>query len=62
MNHEVKTIPDMLVKTRGNMSEVSRALGVTRATVYKYANDRDAKHHAIVNGIFMASQGKRGRE
>ena len=62
MTYDIKTIPDLLVTTRGNMSEVSKILGVHRTTVCKYARDRDAKHHAIINGVFMAAQGKRGRE
>ncbi|HEI8866106.1 TPA: protein ninH [Serratia odorifera] len=62
MTSEIKTIPDMLVETRGNMAEVARRLGINRSTVYKYAYDRTAQLHVVVNGVFMAAIGRRGKE
>lgn len=50
---EVKTIPEMLIKTRGNISELTRQLKVNRATVRKYAKDFKAERHAIINGRLM---------
>lgn len=50
---EIQTIPELLVKTRGNQTAVSRILGVDRITVAKYARDRDATEHAVVNGTLM---------
>ncbi len=35
MQAEITTIPELLIKTHGNMAEVSRYLGCYRATVKK---------------------------
>ncbi|MFQ6245288.1 helix-turn-helix domain-containing protein [Yersinia enterocolitica] len=61
MNVEIRTIPEMLIDTRGNMSALAKMLGINRATVKKYHRDKEAKYHAIVNGIFMASHGDSGK-
>lgn len=50
MKTEITTIPELLIRTYGNMSEVSRYLGCYRATVKKYATDVNAKKHAVING------------
>lgn len=61
MNAEIRTIPDMLVDTYGNQSELARRLHINRETITKYLNDWGAKHHAIVNGVFMSSRGESGK-
>lgn len=50
MTHTVKTIPDMLIETYGNQTEVVR----------RYLYDKEARYHAIVNGVLMIHQGGRG--
>lgn len=61
MNAEIRTIPDMLVDTYGNQSELARRLHINRETISKYLNDKEAKHHAIVNGVFMTARGDCGK-
>lgn len=56
----LQTIPQMLVKTRGNMSEVARLLDCQHQTVAVYARDKEAKDHAIVNGVLMTASKKKG--
>lgn len=41
------TILDMLIKHRGNQSEVARVLNVNRTTVRKYARDLSGEHHIV---------------
>ncbi|QZA70480.1 DNA binding protein [Erwinia phage AH03] len=53
--YDVKTIPDLLVDTFGNQSELARRLGINRATLRKFIKDKDGKQHAIVNGVFMSA-------
>lgn len=53
MNITVQTIPELLVKTRGNQSEVALQIGVTRTTVKKYSRDTQAKYHIIKDGRLM---------
>ncbi|NUU68446.1 protein ninH [Enterobacteriaceae bacterium BIT-l23] len=55
------TIPELLISTRGSMKAVAERLGCDRATVRKYARDREAQSHAVVNGKLMAVFGKRGK-
>lgn len=43
MTFSVKTIPDMLVETYGNQTEVARRLKCSRGTVRKYVDDKDGK-------------------
>ncbi|EDI2301904.1 TPA: protein ninH, partial [Pseudomonas aeruginosa] len=45
MTFSVKTIPDMLVETYGNQTEVARRLKCSRGTVRKYVDDKDGKMH-----------------
>ncbi|EBV1536608.1 protein ninH [Salmonella enterica subsp. enterica serovar Chester] len=60
MTHTVKTIPDMLIETYGNQTEVARRLSYHRNTVRRYLFDKEARYHAIVNGVLMIHQGGRG--
>ncbi|EMG9442869.1 protein ninH [Escherichia coli] len=57
MNVTIQTIPEFLIRARGNMTEVARMLNCNRATVRKYACDKEGKRHAIVNGILMVHRG-----
>ncbi|UZQ12262.1 protein ninH [Escherichia coli] len=41
----------------GNQTEVARILNCNRATVRKYIDDKDAKKHAVVNGVLMVHRG-----
>jgi transposase-like protein len=61
MTMEVKTIPKMLVNTRGNLSELARQLDVNRSTVMKYARDFKAERHAVINGHLMVKTSKKTR-
>ncbi|EJW0402386.1 Rha family transcriptional regulator [Escherichia coli] len=56
-----KTIPELLIQTRGNQTEVARMLSCARGTVLKYNRDSKGERHVIVNGVLMVKQGKRGR-
>lgn len=60
MNTQLTSIPEMLVKTRGNMSEVARAFNIHRLTVKRYARDYKCSLHVVVNGVLMVAQGNRG--
>lgn len=55
-----QTIPDLLVTTRGNMSEVARKLQCQRQTVAIYARDFKAERHCVVNGILMTKTKQKG--
>lgn len=57
---DIQTIPEMLIKTRGNQTEVARMLKSSRGTIRKYVNDRKAQRHAIVNGTLMIFRGELG--
>ncbi|EGQ5385871.1 protein ninH [Escherichia coli] len=57
MNVKIQTIPELLVMVRGNQTEVARTLNCSRNTVRKYIDDKDAKKHAIVNGVLMVHRG-----
>lgn len=61
MTPSIKTIPDILVEVRGNQSEAARRLSCHRDTVKRYLHDKEAQHHAIVNGVLMVHQGGRGK-
>jgi|GEM_PF-532129 len=60
MTPQLTSIPQMLIKTRGNMSELSKVFGVTRHTIRRYARDFECKAHVVINGVLMVSQGNRG--
>ncbi|CAG9429040.1 hypothetical protein NVI2019_PEGOAJLN_02960 [Providencia alcalifaciens] len=55
MKAEITTIPELLIKTYGNMAEVSRYLGCYRATVKKYSKDINAEGHVVINGRLMTT-------
>ncbi|QGU87061.1 protein ninH [Erwinia sorbitola] len=57
---DIQTIPELLIKTRGNQTEVARMLKSSRGTIKKYAGDRKAQRHAIVNGTLMIFRGEQG--
>ncbi|WP_105476133.1 protein ninH [Escherichia coli] len=57
MNATIQTIPELLIQTRGNQTEVARILNCNRATVRKYIGDKEGKRHAIVNGVLMVHRG-----
>jgi hypothetical protein len=61
MTFSIKTIPELLIETRGNQTEVARRMTCSRGTVLKYSRDTKGERHAIVNGVLMVMQGKRGR-
>ncbi|WP_272516562.1 hypothetical protein [Providencia sp. PROV209] len=61
MKAEITTIPELLIKTYGNMAEVSRCLGCYRATVKKYSTDVKAENHAVINGRLMTMYKTRER-
>ncbi|WP_316375015.1 protein ninH [Enterobacter hormaechei] len=61
MTLAIKTIPEMLIETYGNQTEVARQLSCDRSTVKRYSRDNECKHHAIVNGVLMVHQGSRGK-
>ncbi|HAO9386630.1 protein ninH [Escherichia coli] len=61
MNATIQTIPELLIQTRGNQTEVARMLSRARGTVLKYNRDSKGERHVIVNGVLMVKQGKRGR-
>ncbi|EQC3939135.1 protein ninH [Escherichia coli] len=54
-------VPELLIQTRGNHTEVARMLSCARGTVLKYNRDSKGERHVIVNGVLMVKQGKRGR-
>ncbi|AAP16203.1 protein ninH [Escherichia coli O28ac] len=63
MSVKIQTIPELLIQTRGNMTEVSRMLNCNRATVRKYAEDKEGKGHAIVDGVLIVHRGwDRGKD
>ncbi|EDG2749930.1 protein ninH, partial [Salmonella enterica] len=47
-------------ETYGNQTEVARRLSCHRNTVRRYLYDKEARYHAIVNGVLMIHQGGRG--
>ena len=61
MNATIQTIPELLIQTRGNQTEVARMLSCARGTVLKYNRDSKGERHVIVNGVLMVKQGKRCR-
>lgn len=61
MNIATQTIPELLVKTRGNQTEVARQLDCNRGTVAKYIYDKDATQHVIVNGRLMVDASGKGQ-
>ncbi|WNN42816.1 protein ninH [Winslowiella toletana] len=60
MNVNIQTIPELLIKTRGNQTELARILKSNRTTIRKYHRDKKARFHAIVNGVLMVHRGAWG--
>jgi len=62
----ISSIPELLVKTRGNMSEAARILKVGRESVRPYARDFNCQSHIVFNGVLMiahgSQKGKRGAD
>ena len=55
MIHTVTTIPQMLISTYGNQTEVAKRLKCNRNTVRKYVDDKTRRFHSVVNGVLMVS-------
>lgn len=47
------SIPELLVDTRGNKSELARRLGVGLKTLDFYLDDKEMKRHCVLNGYLM---------
>lgn len=58
---EVTTIPEMLIETRGNQSEVARRLDTRRETVRKYVYDYTGAYHVVVKGRLYTRRGGYGK-
>ena len=61
MNATIQTIPELLIQTRGNQTEVAMMLSCARGTVLKYNRDSKGERHAIANALLMVTPGKKGR-
>lgn len=55
MQAEITTIPELLIKARGNQTQVSRWINCNRGTVGKYVTDVKAESHVIINGRLMVT-------
>lgn len=53
MQAEITTIPELLIKARGNQTKVAGWISASRNTVKKYAFDVKAEKHIIVNNQLM---------
>ncbi|EMZ5446372.1 protein ninH [Providencia stuartii] len=53
MQAEITTIPELLIKARGNQTRVAGWISASRNTVKKYAFDVKAEKHIIVNNQLM---------
>ncbi|WP_346827275.1 protein ninH [Serratia inhibens] len=58
---KTQTIPELLVTTRGNMTELGRQLQCRRETIREYVRDFKAERHCIVNGVLMTKTKQKGR-
>jgi hypothetical protein len=54
MNATIQTIPELLIQTRDNQTEVARMLSCARGTVLKY--NRDSKGERFVGRYLQFSQ------
>ncbi len=61
MNATIQTIPELLIQTRGNQTEVARMLSCARGTVLKYNRDSKGERHVIVNGVPDGQTGQEGK-
>lgn len=55
MQVEITTIPELLIKARGNQTKVSRWINCNRGTAGKYVTDVKAESHVIINGRLMVT-------
>lgn len=53
MQAEITTIPELMIKHYGNMTEVGRLIGANRVTIRKYVRDASAESHIVINGRLM---------
>lgn len=53
MQAEITTIPELLIKARGNQTQVAKWINCNRGTVGKYVTDVKAETHVIINGRLM---------
>lgn len=53
MQAEITTIPELLIKARGNKTKVAGWISASRNTVKKYAFDTRAEKRIIVNNQLM---------
>lgn len=53
MQAEITTIPELIIKHYGNMTEIGRLINTTRNTVRKYVHDVKAVNHVVINGRLM---------
>lgn len=61
MNHEIKSIPQPLDECYGNLSELSRRMGIDRKSVAAYQYDTEMKMHVVFNGILMRASNTTGK-
>ncbi|MBD2803040.1 NinH [Xenorhabdus sp. M] len=62
MTVETTSIPDLLIKHRGNQTQLARELGINRLTVGKFARDFKCQYHVICNGVLMTKSKLKGNQ
>ncbi|PHM22997.1 helix-turn-helix domain-containing protein [Xenorhabdus ehlersii] len=62
MNTEITSIPELLVKHRGNQTQLAHELGINRMTVGKFARDFKCQYHIICNGVLMTKSKLKGNQ
>lgn len=62
MRAEITSIPELLVKHRGNQTILARELTITRHTVGKLARDFNCELHVIYNGVLMTKSKMKGNQ
>ncbi|PHM22355.1 NinH [Xenorhabdus ehlersii] len=64
MNVEIKitSIPELLIKHRGNQTQLAVELGVNRMTVGKFARDFKCQLHIVCNGELMTKTKLKGNQ
>lgn len=53
MKHKIQSVPELLVETYGNQSELARRLGINRGTLREFLYDNNCRRHVVLNGVFM---------
>ncbi len=61
MNATIQTIPELLIQTRGNQTEVARMLSAQEEQCSSTTETAKGERHVIVNGVLMVTPGKKGR-